>query len=425
MMRSFVLLLALPAWCWSQSLTCTLEGPSPGPAVVVVAVSDAESLAPDRALQQLRHTRLLRGCLRLILSRGAFSARPVPRGWRPLEEIPSFDQDDRILILRTDSELRASQPRALGATVRGAPASTGPVLRELLGLELPWSDAWRAIDEESSGELVITVGSKHFRKLHRPGRQIRELRVAVRAYLRAQGMVGEGGDSQIFPPQAEGRTRVAVLDDDGAVSSSGHGPRWLQDEIARDPRFLVELVTAPEIRGDALEHADLLLVGGGLSRTMARSLGEGGGDAIRGFVARGGGFVGICAGAFLASQPRSRSPYLGLLPVTSRGNSGSVVTPLQWRASPLGSARLEHAKFSGGPTLAIAPSAKNVEVWARYAENPVIKSRTLALKGTPAVVSGKMGQGRAVIFGPHCERRPTPPDVFLSALSWAAAQEDR
>jgi putative intracellular protease/amidase len=58
---------------------------------------------------------------------------------------------------------------------------------------------------------------------------------------------------------------------------------------------------ADDIRSGGLAKLDLLIQPGGSGGGQGRHLGEGGRDAIRDFVQDGGGFIGICAGAYLAS----------------------------------------------------------------------------------------------------------------------------
>ncbi len=61
-------------------------------------------------------------------------------------------------------------------------------------------------------------------------------------------------------------------------------------------------VTADDIRNGALDQVDVLEVPGGWAGDYATALGEDGFAAIRSFVAEGGGYFGICAGAYLASS---------------------------------------------------------------------------------------------------------------------------
>ena len=133
---------------------------------------------------------------------------------------------------------------------------------------------------------------------------------------------------------------------------------------------------------------------------------------------RGGGYVGICAGAFLASQPRGRYEYLRLLPVRSRGNSGSFITPVTWASSPIGPKRRGDCKYSNGPLLSLIDSDAEVEIWSRFESG----EEDLDLAGKPAVLAGHHGRGNVVIFSPHCERFPSRATLFPDAVRWAAGR---
>ena len=59
-------------------------------------------------------------------------------------------------------------------------------------------------------------------------------------------------------------------------------------------------VTEHDLRGGCLERYDVLLIGGGQASVQGGALGTAGRAAVREFVRRGGGYVGVCAGAHLA-----------------------------------------------------------------------------------------------------------------------------
>ena len=71
-----------------------------------------------------------------------------------------------------------------------------------------------------------------------------------------------------------------------------------------------EQISAAQVCDGVLSEFTTLLVPGGFAPNIERALGDAGAEAIRAFVRSGGGFVGICAGAFLGS-----AWGLGLLPV--------------------------------------------------------------------------------------------------------------
>ena len=71
-----------------------------------------------------------------------------------------------------------------------------------------------------------------------------------------------------------------------------------------------ELVRAEDVRAGCLEAYSFVFVPGGWSSNKLKTLGDEGSEAIRGFVRDGGGYLGVCGGAGLAT-----SEGLGLLDV--------------------------------------------------------------------------------------------------------------
>jgi hypothetical protein len=110
---------------------------------------------------------------------------------------------------------------------------------------------------------------------------------------------------------------------------------------------------------------------------------------IRAFVARGGRYLGVCLGAYLAGQ----DPGFGLLPgdsdeyIESRGatvqNTRDTVVAVQWRG------RRRHMYFQDGACFRLRPGA--AEILARY-EN-----------GLAAAAVARFGSGVVGVVGPHPE----------------------
>ncbi len=78
-------------------------------------------------------------------------------------------------------------------------------------------------------------------------------------------------------------------------------PEPLARILAAIPSCTWEPVTAAEIQANRLGRFDVVIFPGGGGRRQAAALGDGGQRAVRDYVRAGGGYVGICAGGFLAS----------------------------------------------------------------------------------------------------------------------------
>ena len=78
-----------------------------------------------------------------------------------------------------------------------------------------------------------------------------------------------------------------------------------------DASISIERVTTEDIISGRLEQGfDVIVVPGGYAPNYEEALGAGGAEAIKSFVEAGGGYVGICAGAYLGCED-----WLELLPV--------------------------------------------------------------------------------------------------------------
>jgi hypothetical protein len=182
-----------------------------------------------------------------------------------------------------------------------------------------------------------------------------------------------------------------------------------------------ELVTSEDIRAGTLENFRMLYVPGGWAFQKILSLQDEGISAIRSFVRSGGSYVGICGGAGMAT-----ADGIGLLGITRKPASERV-------AGFSGRIRLDisgHQIWKGitDPVFTAAwPSQlqvenHGVEILARYGEAQpeafssdvnVADGRAIGwaqieklygilldperLRGAPAVVEGKFGQGRVVL----------------------------
>jgi len=152
-------------------------------------------------------------------------------------------------------------------------------------------------------------------------------------------------------------------------------------------------------------HYSILCVPGGFAPNTEYHLGSQGAQLIKDFVADGGGFVGVCAGAFLGS-----SLGFDLLPVQVHDylqwERGDGPCALQFTAAGrhllgTGSSPLT-ARYTNGPIfqindpkVAFCLANFETEFWGKPVQHP--------MKGTPAVVCGAHGKGLVVLVSPHLE----------------------
>ena len=100
--------------------------------------------------------------------------------------------------------------------------------------------------------------------------------------------------------------------------TGGNGPPDLLKQLnaTNAPTSLVE-ITPDEIRAGALTNFDVVIFAGGSGSQEAKAIGEEGRAEVEKFVGHGGGYIGICAGAYLATARLARR---------MAGNSESAIT---------------------------------------------------------------------------------------------------
>jgi hypothetical protein len=266
--------------------------------------------------------------------------------------------------------------------------------------------------------------------------RVRQHRIMVHCLLEQLGMIDAAlsVDQLTRVEQSTGRattleqTCVALYD---AGGSGGKGPVAL-DRILGEAGMQVLRVGPEEIAADGtLPHFQLLIVPGGLASKEAAAIGEAGRQRIQQFVRQGGGYMGICAGAYLGT-----STYDWSLKVVN----AKTVSP-HWQRG-IGTVKIELAP-AGRQILGDRPGLLDVH----YANGPILTRADVAtlpdyevlvffrselakhgtpvgvMTDSPAMVAGHCGQGRAVLISPHPEQTPGLEDLVRQAARWAAGRQ--
>lgn len=227
--------------------------------------------------------------------------------------------------------------------------------------------------------------------------------------------------------RADGRVaavRVAICDDSKEVAK---GPANLLRILIIDRGFSAERITSEEIRRGRLDGFDVLIMPGGSGSKQAERLQASGREKIREFVRSGGGYVGICAGSYLASSHYDWS--LGLINARvwdrahwARGG-GEVsirMTDPGWQLLGRGGSIPVH--YNQGP-LMVPDDESNLpgyEVLATFASEVANKgAQPGSMIGTHAVIRSKFGEGRVICYSPHPEVSGGPNDIIAAGVRWA------
>jgi hypothetical protein len=198
--------------------------------------------------------------------------------------------------------------------------------------------------------------------------------------------------------------------------------------------FEIRVLSAAAIREGTLADLEVLLVPGGSGSKQAEELQEKGRAEIKAFVERGGGYVGFCAGAYLASAQYPWSLALLDANVIDREHWARGVGPVRIRLTGEGKKLLGRAEdeveivYWQGPLLGPAGRAEipDFTVLATY-ETEIAKNGapTGVMKGTTAVATGTFGKGRVFCFSPHPEKTKGLESLVERAVEWAAGRRFR
>ncbi|NQT37002.1 MAG: succinylglutamate desuccinylase/aspartoacylase family protein [Planctomycetes bacterium] len=266
----------------------------------------------------------------------------------------------------------------------------------------------------------------------------RQHRIMVHRLMRELGMVDDCGASVMTSATDAVRTRVAVYD---AGGTGGKGVTNVSRILESTPPFILHHVGPADIRAGVLDQFDVVIFPGGSGSKQAAAIGREGCKAVREFVESGGGYVGICAGAFLATAKYDWSlalvnantftgnreiPGVGVKSMWFRG-SGKVKMELTDEGKEiLGDlSGLVELGYANGPIL--SPAGKeNLPEYIPLAFFRTEISKYEPQKGTmidtPAIVASKFGKGRAIAISPHPEGTAGLESLVRRAVAWVAGE---
>jgi glutamine amidotransferase-like uncharacterized protein len=224
---------------------------------------------------------------------------------------------------------------------------------------------------------------------------------------------------------------VAIFEGDGVGPSAMQLIEAIQK--AKEEPFQISRITAAEIQGGKLANVDVLVHPGGSGGNQGKALGETGRKAVRDFVQKGGGYLGICAGAYLATNDYKWSLNLIDAKVVDKRHWARGTGMVQLQLSPAGSALFHHPEpelsihYAQGPLLA-RPEWDNPDV-PNYESLAIFKTE-IALKGAPegvmastsAAVRAQYGRGRVFCFSPHPELTEGLNHLIPLTVRWVAGK---
>lgn len=221
---------------------------------------------------------------------------------------------------------------------------------------------------------------------------------------------------------------IALYTGEGATSNRTK----LLETLQMKPHVRVHDRSAEDIRRGKLAGMEIVLHPGGSGGGQGRALGEEGRQAVRKFVAAGGGYIGICAGAYLATCHYEWSLHILDAHVVDREHwargTGTVDITLSNSAQAFFQTDKTEAtvRYANGPLLAPA----NNEQIQDYDPLAVYKGEIAkngapmgVMPGTTAIARSDFEKGRVICFSCHPEGSEGMQFLLLEAIDWVATKE--
>ena len=242
------------------------------------------------------------------------------------------------------------------------------------------------------------------------------------ALLLAAALAAAQADCQSTSPSGAGalagnapRVKVALYLDIGC--KGGGVIHWAQ-LLKSSPDVECDFIDAADVQAGRLSGHDVLVMPGGSGYERYMQLGEEGFEKIRRYIREGGSFYGVCAGIALALNDPKR---LRLIPYTRERNplrggfSGAV--KLNARAEELLGvpAGTRYFRYHDGPLPVKGDPVPDseCEVLATFDSHVMQKGKsTTPMHGMPAIIYGRYGKGRVLVFVMHPEYYPSTHDVL-------------
>lgn len=219
--------------------------------------------------------------------------------------------------------------------------------------------------------------------------------------------------------------KIAIYEGGG---SGAKGIAAVTKRAEQLPGAKVTAVKAAEMGTRDLSEFDVVVFSGGSGSAQSKAIGEAGRKNVREFVERGGGYLGICAGAYLACAGFEWG--LGIL-------NAKTVSPKWQRGGGMVRAELTDTgrdlfgpvkekftiRYNNGPIIQPLGRADlpPYQVAALF-RTELAKNNTPVgvMVDSPAAVFAPFGKGRVLTISPHSEDTPGLENVVPRALAWLA-----
>jgi putative intracellular protease/amidase len=325
-----------------------------------------------------------------------------------------------IIVHRNEAGLKAAD-RMLEAVNRTIPEPEMQFVRRLVPVD--GSLARAAGEHLRVPAMILETTSKQ--PLQKRVSQHETMVSSLLAHLNMLGNAPEVLASHAGKIPEPGFSRPVIAIYEGA-GTGGAGPTNLLRRLNRSASTSAERITSAQIQAGALTNYQVVIFAGGSASQQAEALTETGRKAVQDFVAGGGGYIGICAGAYLASSGFSWGLNLidarTVSPKWQRGRGTIKIELSEQGREVLGDrpGQLD-CLYVNGPIVKPAEieSLPDYETLAWFrtelAENDSPKG---AMVDSPAIFAAPYKSGRVLCVSPHPEQTQGLEDIIPRAVEW-------
>jgi glutamine amidotransferase-like uncharacterized protein len=211
----------------------------------------------------------------------------------------------------------------------------------------------------------------------------------------------------------------------------------IQRILDEEPLYSWEFINARQIQDGKLQDFDLVIFPGGNATEQGKDLGTKGKIAVRDFVQNGGGYLGICAGSFLATindvyglglinaRAITGSRYLSGQGYISQSVRGSGDIDLELTDSGHTFLNKENKRifnsvyYSSGPVFypAFRDNLPNFATIATFkTETWIYEYQKGEMIGKPAIITAPYNKGSVFLISPHFEMSERYDDIIKKTL---------
>jgi len=327
------------------------------------------------------------------------------------------------------------------------------VERALTAVNTTISDPERKFEILTSGSVrhgiartaAEALGANYIVPLSTSGEQMlslrtRQLRTVANSLLNDMGVIDRNCVELLSGGTEQEPLQVAFFDGPG-TGPSGHNniPRILDGAEGIDLHYL----GPDDIKQEALRQFDVVLFPGGSGSKQAKAIGEDRREFVREYIRGGGGCIGICAGAFLCSSHFSwsldivdSSVFTGTREIEGEGKKQmwfrGYGADIELELTDTGKKVFTQVPpkfevhYQNGPIISRHEAEKLDDytplAWFRT-EQVRYEPQRGTMVNTPAIVSGRFGEGRVISISPHPEMDRSLESMIVNAVHWVTGRE--